>query len=397
MSIAPRPSVHFLPNRSKRVRSGHPWVYSNEVRMDEDARGIAPGSIVRLIDAGGEALGAATFNPHSLIAGRMLSSDPDAPVDRDFFISRLELAVDLRTRLFDEPFYRLVHAEGDALPGFVIDRFGDVIVCQTNTAGADRHWTDMLAAIEAVIGPRAVVLRSDSPVRRLEGLDVGAAIATGTIDGAVEVREDGVAGLADVMEGQKTGWYFDQRASRRFMASLARGARVLDVYSYSGAFALHAAAAGAADVLAIDRSEAALALGARAAELGGVAERWQFRRAEAFAELARLAEENERFDVVIADPPSFVKSRKDLRSGLRGYRKLTRLAAARVTPGGCLFIASCSHNVSAADFADAVRRGIIDAGRGGRILRAAGASADHPQHPALPEGAYLKSLALQID
>ena len=397
MNVAPRPSVHFLPGRSKRVRTGHPWVYSNEVRMDEDAREIAPGSVVRLIDAGGETLGAATFNPHSLIAGRMLSSDAEARIDRDFFVSRLELAVDLRGRLFDEPFYRLAHAEGDSLPGFVIDRFGDVVVCQANTAGADRQWPDMLAAIEAVIRPRAVVLRSDSPVRRLEGLDVGAAIATGTIDGAVEVREDGVAGLADVMEGQKTGWYFDQRESRRFMARLAPGARVLDVYSYSGAFALHAAAAGAAEVQAIDRSEAALALGARAAELGGVAARCRFRRAEAFAELARLADEDERFDVLIADPPSFVKSRKDLKSGLRGYRKLTRLAAARLAPGGFLFVASCSHNVSAEDFADAVRRGIGDAGRGGRILRAAGASADHPQHPSLPEGAYLKSLALQID
>ena len=397
MSTQSRPSIHLLPGHAKRLRHGHPWAFSNEVRMDAAAKALPPGGVVRVLDGGGEALGCATFNPHSLIAARLLSADPDAAIDRGFFRARLEAAAELRERLFDGRDYRLVHAEGDRLPGLAIDRFGDVLAVQANSAGMDRLLPELSAALDELFAPRAVVLRSDSPARALEGIERYVRVASGALDGPVEVREEGVRCLADPVEGQKTGWYYDQRDSRSFMARLGGGGRVLDLYSYSGGFGLRAAAAGAAQVIAVDRSEAALALGERAAALNGVAARCRFVRAEVFAEMARLAAAGERFDVVVADPPSFVKSRKDLKPGLRGYRKLTRLAAALTAPGGYLFVASCSHNVAADAFAEAVRRGLVDADRSGRVLRTAGAAPDHPQHPALPETGYLKSMVLRLD
>jgi len=221
-------------------------------------------------------------------------------------------------------------------------------------------------------------------------------VVRGSLAEPVPVREGGVRFFADVVGGQKTGWYFDQRANRGFLGRLAEGARVLDLYGYSGAFALRLVAAGAGEARVIDRSELGIALGTRAAAENGLGARIAFAREDAFAELARLAREGTRFGIVVADPPSFVKSRKALKPGLRGYRKLARLAAGAVAPGGFLFIASCSHNVSAADFQVAVARGLVDAGRSGRIVRAAGADADHPVHPGLPETAYLKSLVIQL-
>ncbi len=397
MATEPRPSIHLLPGQAKRLSHGHPWVYSNEVRMDAAAKALPPGGVVRVVDEVGKALGCATFNPHSLIAARMLDTDADAAIDRAFLRARLEAARALRARLFEEPYYRLVHAEGDRLPGLAIDRYGDVIAVQANTAGMERLLPELLAALDELFGPRAVVLRSDSPARAHEGLERHVGVTSGALDGPVEGREDGVSWLADPLTGQKTGWFFDQRESRAFVARLGGGGRVLDLYSYSGGFAVRAAVAGAADVVAVDRSEPALALGERAAALNGVEARCRFVRAEAFAEMARLAAAKERFDVVVADPPSFVKSRKELQPGLRGYRKLTRLAAHLVSPGGFLFVASCSHNVEADAFANAVRRGLADAGRSGCVLRAAGATPDHPHHPALPESAYLKSLTLRLD
>ena len=392
-----RPIVTLQPGRHKRADSGHPWVYSNEIVMDAAAKALPPGTLVTLRKAGGEALGVATFNPHTLVSARLLDRDAKRRIDRDFFIARLESALALRRRLYAEPHYRLVHAEADGLPGIAADRFGDVLVAQINTAGMARLEEEWVAACDAVLAPRAIVLRNDSPARALEGLEPELRIAKGEIDGPIELLENGARFLADPREGQKTGWFFDQRDNRRFVAGLSAGARVLDLYCYAGGFAVAAAQAGADAVLALDRSEPALALAAAAAALNGVGQRCRFQRADAFGELSRLVAAGERFGVVIADPPAFVKSKKDLGPGLRGYRKLARLAAALVEPGGVLFIASCSHNVEPADFAEAVRRGLEDAERSGRILRSAGAAPDHPVHPWLPESAYLKAQALVLD
>jgi 23S rRNA (cytosine1962-C5)-methyltransferase len=392
-----RPTITLQPGRHKRAEAGHPWVYSNEIAMDAAAKALPPGTLVTLRKAGGEPMGVASFNAHTLVAARILDRDAQRPIDRAFFAARLESALTLRRRLYAEPYYRLVHAEADGLPGIVADRFGDVLVAQLNTAGMARLEAEWLAACAAVLAPRAILLRNDSPARALEGLEPELRVAQGAIDGPIELVENGARFLADPREGQKTGWFFDQRDNRRFVAGLSRGARVLDLYCYAGGFAIAAAQAGADQVLALDRSEAALALAARSAELNGVGERCRFQRADAFGEVSRLGAQGERFDVVIADPPAFVKSKKDLGPGLRGYRKLARLAATLVAPGGLLFIASCSHNVEPPDFAEAVRRGLEDAGRSGRILRSAGAAPDHPVHPWLPESAYLKAQALVLD
>jgi 23S rRNA (cytosine1962-C5)-methyltransferase len=392
-----RMTIALEPGQHKRAASGHPWIYSNEVRMDAATKALAPGSLVTVKAADGRALGVATFNPHALVTARLLDRDAGRAIDRDFFASQIERALNLRRRLYDEPFYRLVHAEADGLPGLVIDRYDDVVVAQLNTAGMAALESEIVAALVAALGPRAIVLRNDATARAVEGVADETRVALGAIEGPVELRENGTRFLADVLGGQKTGWFYDQRENRRFVASLASGARVLDVYCFGGGFAVAAALGGATQVLGIDRSEPALALAAAAVALNGVSERCRLARGEAFAELERLHAARERYDVVIADPPAFVKSRKDLGPGLRGYRKLARLAAALVAPDGILFLASCSHNVSPEDFADAARRGLADAERGGRILRASGAAPDHPLHPALPESAYLKALTIALD
>jgi 23S rRNA (cytosine1962-C5)-methyltransferase len=394
---ASRPVVTLLAGGHRRAEGGHPWIYSNEVEMDAAARDLAPGSLVTLKRADGRPLGVAMFNPHTLLAARLLDRDTVRPIGRRFVMRQLERALKLRERLYRAPYYRLVHAEADGLPGLVVDRFGDVLVVQENAAGIERLEPAIVDALGALLSPRAIVLRNDSPARALEGLPLQVRVAFGEIAGPVPVEENGAVFLADVLAGQKTGWFFDQRDNRAFVAGLAAGARVLDLYCYTGGFAVAAARAGAASVVGLDRSETALALAGESAARSEVAAICEFRRAEVFAEAASRAAAGERFDVVIADPPAFARSRRDVPAALRGYRKLARLAASLTAPGGFVFLASCSHNVPAADFAEAARRGLADAGRIGRILREAGAGPDHPVHPALPESAYLKSLTLALD
>lgn len=399
MSTAPSvyPSIFMLPGRDRRLRSGHPWVYSNEIRMNAEALALEPGAPVILNRVDGKALGVGTFNPHALIAFRAFSMEAGAVLDTAFVEARLRRALGLRERLFADPFYRLVHAEADGLPGLVADRFGDVLVVQVTTAGMEGLLPDVLAAAADVLAPEAVVLRNDTPARRAEGLDTYVRLASGGLDGAVEVNEGSLKFFADLMGGQKTGWFFDQRDNRAFLASLADGVRMLDVYCYSGAFAVAGAVAGASEVLAFDRSEAALELARRAARENGVDGSCTFERGDSFEVMEALGQAGERFGVVVADPPAFVKSRGELKSGLKGYRKLARLAARLVEPGGYLFLASCSHNVEPGAFAQEVGRGVARAERSGRIIRSAGAGPDHPVHPFLPETAYLKTLVLQLD
>lgn len=393
-----RAEVALKPGHERRLRRGHPWVYSNEVEMTAEAKAIEPGALVRLASAGGEALATATFNPHTLIAARLLDRNPHAVIDRAWLGERLARARDLRDRLFGAPFYRLAHAEADGLPGLVVDRFRDALVVQPNTAGMDRLWPEVEAALVALLEPEAIVLAGDPGARALEGLaPAPAAVVRGRLEGPVRVEENGVAYLADLLHGQKTGWFYDQRDNRAFMAALSAGADVLDAYCYSGGFALACARAGARAVTGLDRSKAALALAEEAAKLNGLAERCTFRAAEVFAELARLADGQACFDIVIADPPAFARTRKEVGPALKGYRKLARLAARVTAPGGLLMLASCSHHVAPEAFRAEVARGIWNAGREARLLREAGAAPDHPVHPFLPESAYLKVVALALD
>jgi len=285
-----RPVVTLVPGRHKRAAAGHPWVYSNEIQMDEAARALEPGALVTLKTGEGKNLGVATFNPHPLVSARILDREPARVIDDRFFAKRLRRALAIRERLYATPYYRLVHAEADGLPGVVVDRYGGVVALQINTAGMARLEEDLLAAIDAVLGPEAVVLRNDSPARAVEGLGSEVRVARGALPERVELTENGARFRVDLAGGQKTGWFFDQRDNRTFMARLAAGARVLDLYSFGGGFGIAAAVAGAAEVLAIDRSDASLRLAAESAALNGVAERCRFERGEVFAALEKLAD-----------------------------------------------------------------------------------------------------------
>src|SRR5579862_2427121 len=345
MNDAARPVVRLLPGHDKRVALGHPWVYSNEIAMDAATKALPPGTLVSLLTANGKHLGVATFNPHTLIAARLFHREASLKIDEGFFISRLERALPLRRRLYDAPFYRVIHAEADGLPGVIVDRFGDVLACQINIVGMARLEDEFLSALKKVFNPSAIVMRNDTAARSLEGLTGEECVAFGTLTPPIEIAENGARFLIDPLAGQKTGWFYDQRENRRFVSRFAAGARVLDLYCFAGGFAVQAALAGADQVLAIDSSASALEWATAAARLNGVDARCRFARGEVFSELGPLPAPGRPFQLRIGDPPAFARSRKDLGPALRGYRKLARLAAALVAKGGVLFIASCSHQV----------------------------------------------------
>lgn len=390
-----RSLIRLLPGRDRRVKAGHPWAFSNEIAMTQAARGLAPGSVVRLEGDDGFRHGAWHFNPHSLIAARRLDADPAAPLDAAWFRERLAACLRLRDRLFDRPHYRLVHAEADGLPGLILDRYGDAVALQANTAGMEAATPAILAALEELISPRLVVARNDSAVRKLEGLEEAVAILRGNDPRAV-VEEGGLRFPVDLAGGQKTGWFFDQRPNRAMVARLAPGQTVLDAFCHTGGFGLAAAAAGATQVTLLDRSEHALATAMEAARLNGLEARVATKRAEALEEMERMVAAGTRFGVVVSDPPAFAKSRKDQPAALRGYAKLARLSAQLTARDGILFIASCSHHVGPGEFAEAVLWGVAKARREARILASVGAGPDHPLHPALPESAYLKGLLMHL-
>lgn len=394
------PMIKILPGEDRRLRGGSPWLYSNELNMDGAAKALPPGSVVRLVAPNGKVLGLAHFNPRTLIAARMLTRNKDGKVDRAFVEYRVARALALRSRLYAEPYYRLIHAEADGLPGLVVDRFGDVLVLQANTAGMAGLQDEVAAALDVVVKPEVIVARNETSSRGLEGLEGETRALKGEIPARMLVRENGIDFAADPAGGQKTGWYYDQRHNRAFAATLGRDQDVLDLYAYAGGFALAAAAAGAKSVTAVDGSEAALTLARETAQRhdgGALAERVRFEKADVFEWLFKAVEAKRRFGVVIADPPAFAKSRRDLGPALKGYRKLARGGAALATEPGFLCLGCCSYHVSADDFLDAAWGGIREAGRGGRLLARAGAGPDHPIHPSLPESAYLKFLAFALD
>ncbi len=385
------------PRTAKRLRSGHPWIFSNEFAMTPALKALPAGSLIAAEEQGGRKLGLYYFNPHTLIAARRLAERHADGIGAEFFANRLGAALRLRDRLYDRPFYRWVHAEADGLPGLIIDRFGATVVLQANTAGMDTLLPAIITAIEGLIAPDRIIVKNDSPSREQEGLETHVRVVKGDAEGRVALEENGITYYCDPVGGQKTGWFYDHRENRAFMARLSAGARVIDFYTYAGGFALAAAKGGAVDVTAVDRSEGSLAMARDAAAANGFGETVKFRRAEAFAEMERLARDGERFDVVMADPPAFVKSKKNLKAGAQGYRKMTRLAAALVKPGGFLLVASCSHHMTPDLFAEEVAHGLSDARRTGRLIRTSGAGPDHPVHPALPESAYLKAQVFALD
>lgn len=390
-----RPLIRLSAGQGRRLKAGHPWAYSNEIAMKPEYRRMEPGDVVRLEGDDGARLGAFMFNPHSLIAARLLDRDADAAIDTDWVRARIAEAAALRARVTDGPYHRLVHAEADRLPGLVVDRYGDVAVLAANTAGMERLLPEITAALLAELPLRALIARNDGAVRRHENLPLEVRTLHGDAAEAV-VEEGGVLFPVDLEGGQKTGFFFDQRPNRDRMAALAGSARVLDVFCHVGAFGLRCARAGAESVTLVDSSQPALDRALDAARRNGLEPRVAARRGDAFDAMQALASEGARFDVVICDPPAFIKSRKDQAAGLRAYGRMARLAAPLVAPGGFLFAASCSHHAPLEEFAAQIAWGLHRAGREGRILHTGGAGPDHPVHPHLPESAYLKGQVFQL-
>jgi 23S rRNA (cytosine1962-C5)-methyltransferase len=395
--VTARAKLRLQPKHGARIRSGSPWVYSNEVVMDRASKALPPGTLVDVVDDKEAQFGTAYFNPHSLIAARLLMPRPGAKIDAEFFRERFERARALRDKLIGAPFYRLIHAEADFCPGLVVDRFDDVLVAQSGTAGMDALSPLWIDALRAEFSPRGLLIKSNSPSRAHEGLKDDVRIAHGDLAPGVHVEEAGVRHRVDPINGQKTGWFFDQRDNRAFLIALAKSATLLDAFSYTGALGLGALKAGAKSAVFLDSSQSALDAATETARAHDLTDRSEFRRCDVLVELEELAPSGERFDIVACDPPPFVRSKKDLESGARGYRKLARLAAPLVAPGGFLCLSSCSHAINAERFQQECALGLARAGRAGRLIRASGAAPDHPVHPMLPETAYLKSLVYQLD
>ncbi len=391
MSLCP---VRIKKTCEEAVRGGMPWIYAGDIIESSELLGVPAGALVDIESARGQFIGVGYYNAASQIACRVLALGK-AVVDAEWFAQRLRRALTIREKAIGVPFYRLAHSEGDFLPGLLLDRFGDVLVAQSGTAGMDRLMPAWLEAVEAVIGPRAIVLRNDTGARLREGLAQGVSILKGEVSGLVELEENGCTYFADVLKGQKTGWFFDQRDNRALIAGLCKGKSVMDIYSHSGGFGVLAAKAGAAQAVCVDSSKLALELAGRTAERNAVAV--ECVQGDAFAVMERLAAEGKRYDIVLADPPAFVKSKKDIAAGMRGYEKVARLAAGLCKPGGLFFTASCSHYASRGAFSNAVMAGAKKAGFSPRIVQQTSAGIDHPLHPRLPQNEYLKGVLLKMD
>ncbi|SDY01651.1 23S rRNA (cytosine1962-C5)-methyltransferase [Citreimonas salinaria] len=393
-----RPVLRLKPKANARaIRRGAPWVFDNELVLDRRTKALAPGSIARLEDAERTPLGTVAVNTASRITGRMLDRDAEAVIDGAWLQGRLSRALALRERLYDAPFYRLVHAEGDGMPGVVIDRFGDTAVIQPNAAWAEVLLEPLTDALVAVTGVTNVLKNSGGRGRALEGLDDADAVLRGTApDAPVPVAMNGATYMADLMGGQKTGLFYDQRDNHAFAARLAGDARVLDVFSHVGGFALAALAGGASRALAVDGSAPALDLATRGAEASGFADRFETRQGDAFATMEALAEEGATFDLVICDPPAFAPGKPALEKGLRAYERVARLAAPLVAEGGTLVLCSCSHAADLSAFTGACLRGIGRAHRWAQLLHTGGAGPDHPLLPQLAESGYLKALVFRL-
>jgi 23S rRNA (cytosine1962-C5)-methyltransferase len=386
-------------SNARAIRHGFPWVYANELVTDRRTRKLIPGTLAVLEDEVQTPMGLVTVNPESKIIARMLDRDPEAELDLAWFEARLSRALQMREQLFDAPFYRLVHAESDGLPGVVIDRFGSACVLQPNAAWAEAHLELLTQALINVTGVDVVFKNASGRTRSLEGLDDVNMVLHGTApDAPIAVQMNGASYMADLTGGQKTGLFYDQRPNHAFAARLAApGARVLDVFSHVGGFGLAMLAAGAGSALCVDGSAPALALAEQGAAASGFGDQLTTRQGDAFDTLAALATEGEMFDVVICDPPAFAPSKPTLEAGLRAYERIAKLAAPLVKPGGYLGLCSCSHAADLSKFRGASARGIGRAGRSAQLIRTGFAGPDHPQLPQLAESGYLKSVFFRLD
>ena len=389
------PELRLKHGEDRRLTAGHLWVFSNEV---DTARtpltAFEPGSLCRVISDREKFLGYAYVNPRSLISARILGRDPDFLPGKSLIVHRLQVALSLRRALYEQPFYRLVYGESDGLPGLVLDRFGDVIIGQIATAGMEALKSEIEEAVRKVIAPSAMLWKNDSGAREMEGLNAYVEPAFGNIPDSMTVEEGGLQFTVTVGEGQKTGWFFDQAANRMALRKYVGGARVLDVFSYLGAWGLGALKAGATEVTCVDASASALESLQSSAKAQGL--KPNVIRGDAFDVLESLHAEGRRFDVVIIDPPAFIKRRKDIPKGEAAYKRLNQLAMQLLEREGVLVSCSCSYHMQAESLVTAIQRAARHVSRFVQIVEVGGQAPDHPIHPAIPETRYLKAFFCRV-
>ncbi len=386
MELQTDKQIILRKNEEHRVLAGHPWVFSNEIR--EIVGSPAAGDIVRLVRSSGTTLGIGFYHPHSLIAFRLLSPNPET-IDAEFFVRRFSRALELRSMLFPgSTVYRLVHSEADDLPGLIVDRYNGYVVLQTLSAGMEMRLPMICDALESVLHPDAILERNESPLRTLEQLPQRKGVLRGT-PARITIEEHGLRYAVDLLEGQKTGFFLDQRENRALAARYCAHGSVLDCFCNDGGFALNAARGGAESVLGLDISADAVQRAGANAALNGISN-VQFQQVDVFEALGAAAGRGERFDSIILDPPSFTRSKKNVQPAKKGYRDLHMKAFALLRRGGILLTASCSHHIESGVFLDIIEESARKCGRKLQLLDWRGASPDHPTIPAIPETRYLK-------
>ncbi len=379
--------------REKRVFSGHPWIFRSDIDRVEGA--FRPGDVVDILSARGRFLARGFYNPQSQIALRIMTYRQEA-VDRDFIFRRVREAVDYRRTFADLRSCRVIYGESDRLPALIVDAFGDVLVVQCLALGMERFKKDAVDALVELLHPKGIWERNDVPVRRLEGLELTTGLLYGQVPDRVEMMENGIRFLVDVKEGQKTGFFLDQKENRAAIAPFVRGRRVLDCFTHTGSFALHAGHFGASEVIGVDISDFACAFAAENARLNGLENRVRFVTANAFDLLAEQSRAGVTYDVIILDPPAFTKTRGAVDSAMRGYKEINLRALKMLGPGGYLVTCSCSQHVLPEMF----RAMVLDAAHDARVqlrqvaFRTQGR--DHPILPAARETEYLKCGIYQV-
>ena len=385
-------TLRLKPAEDRRLRQGHVWVFSNEVDVDRTPlTDLEPGQLVVVENSKGKPLGSGYVNPNTLICARLYSHHPGVPFSRALIRQRLQTALTLRERVFNAPYYRWAFAESDGLPGLIVDRYGDVVALQINTAGMERVQDDIIEAIRSLINPRAILLRHETSGRVMEGLEQYVRWVEGTGPDRVIVKEHDAQFNVDLFAGQKTGWFYDQSTNRARMRTYVRDQRVLDVFSYVGAWGVQAALSGAKQVVCVDSSQAALDQVLTNAQLNGVERRVSVATGDAFDMLKTLRDEHEKFDVVIIDPPALIKRKKDLKEGIAAYHHLNQLALRLVADNGILISCSCSYHLPRTELMNIIHTAGRHCDRELQILEQCHHGPDHPVHPAIPETEYLKA------
>lgn len=391
------PILYLKKNEDQRLRKGHLWVFSNEIdtqRSPLDA--FAPGDLAQIHSSDGKPMGTAYVNPQALICARLLSRKANLKFGGNFFKERLVTALSLREKLFSKPYYRLVFGESDGLPGLVIDRFGPVLSLQITTAGMEQRKEILCATLIELLAPSAIVLKNDNGQRQLEGLSMESEIVYGSLPDTVIIEENSAQFKIDILAGQKTGWFYDHRSSRAQLASMAKNQRVLDLFSYTGAWGIPAAIAGAAEVICVDASEGALALALENARLNRVEQTMQFVRSDVFEFLKQARLDNQLYDIIILDPPALIKRKKDFKQGYEAYRRLNHLALQVLAKNGILVSASCSFHLSRDNLHEILRSSGRHIDRHLVFFAEGGQGPDHPVDPAAPETEYLKTFFCSV-